>query len=95
MAIKEKTQREGGSRRDSHQNAAERKSGDHHPPTSVQPVEPEDAKQTGGDPHLQKRVLAENVEGGALEQHPESPAGQHATGSFTGKASKNSSGTKR
>jgi hypothetical protein len=56
----------------------------HHPPASVQPVEAEDPKQSGGHTPLQKRILNENVEGGAAQQHPESPAGQHATGSFTG-----------
>jgi hypothetical protein len=56
----------------------------HHPPSSVQPVEAEDPKESAGDHHLQKQVLNENVEGGASQQHPESPAGQHATGSFTG-----------
>jgi hypothetical protein len=56
----------------------------HHPPSSVQPVEAEDPKESAGNQHLQKKVLNENVEGGAAQQHPESPAGQHATGSFIG-----------
>ena len=60
-----------------------------HPPSSVQPVEAEQPLQSGGDPDLQKRVLNENFEGGAAQQHPESPAGQHATGSFTGGDSSN------
>ena len=58
----------------------------HHPPSSVQPVEAEDPKESAGDQHLQKRILNETVEGGAASQHPDSPAGQHATGSFTGPA---------
>ena len=64
--------------------AAERAASHHHPPASVQPVEAEDPKQSGGHTPLQKRILNESVEGGAGEQRPESPAGQHATGSFTG-----------
>ena len=82
MASKEKTHSD--ARPDVHRNATERTASHHHPPASVQPVEAEDPKQSGGHPHLQKRVLNENVEGGAAQQHPESPAGQHATGSFTG-----------
>jgi hypothetical protein len=55
----------------------------HHPPASVQPVE-HDARQTGGHPERQRDALKGNTEDGAGEQHPASPAGQHATGSFTG-----------
>lgn len=83
MATKEKTHT-GEARPDVHRNAAERTSSQHHAPASVQPVEAEDPIQSGGHPHLQKRILNENFEGGAAQQHPESPAGQHATGSFTG-----------
>jgi len=86
MATREKTHT-GEARPDVHRNAAERTSSQHHPPASVQSVEAEDPIQSGGHPHLQKRVLNENFEGGAAQQHPESPAGQHATGSFTGSAS--------
>lgn len=82
MALKEKTHSD-EARPDVHRNAAEQAASHHHPPASVQSVEAEDPMQSGGHPHLQKRVLNENVEGGAGEQHPESPAGQHATGSFT------------
>jgi hypothetical protein len=52
--------------------------------TSVHPVEPEDARVTGTTRSLQRRVLGLNVDGGQAQQHPETPAGQHATGSFTG-----------
>ncbi len=82
MVSKEKTHSD--ARPDVHRNAAERTASHHHPPASVQPVEAEDPKQSGGHTPLQKRILNENVEGGAAQQHPESPAGQHATGSFTG-----------
>lgn len=54
------------------------------PSLSVHPVEPEDAQLTGTSRSLQRRVLGLNVEGRQAEQHPETPAGQHATGSFTG-----------
>ncbi len=60
-------------------------------PTSVQPVEPEDAYLTGVSRSLQRRLLGLNV-GGPRGQskprpetapHPETVPGQHATGSFT------------
>jgi hypothetical protein len=57
----------------------------HHPPTSVQPVE-NDEKHTGVNPDHQRSAIRGNTEDGAGEQHPESPAGQHATGSFTGES---------
>jgi hypothetical protein len=55
-------------------------------PTSVQPVEPEDAYLTGVSRSLQRRLLGLNVEGsqGQSRPHPETVAGLHATGSFTG-----------
>lgn len=59
------------------------------PSTSVHPVEPEDAQLTGTSRSLQRRVLGLNVENKQTEEHPETPAGQHATGSFTGKESGN------
>jgi hypothetical protein len=47
------------------------------------PVEPEDAQITGTSRSLQRRVLGLNVNGHhADEEHPDTPAGQHATGSF-------------
>jgi hypothetical protein len=82
MASKEKTHSD--ARPDVHRNASGQAASHHHPPTSVQTVEAEDPKESAGDRHLQEKVLNENVEGGAAEQHPDSPAGQHATGSFTG-----------
>ncbi len=65
------------------------------PQTSVHPVEPEDPKATGTS-HSQKRALNLNVgrhqdtgqagqPGHQAEEHPATPAGQHATGSFTDK----------
>jgi len=84
MAISEKIRYADGS-------GLPRKPGDqakshYHPPPSVQPVEAEDPKESGGDHHLQKKMLHENARDGAAEQHPATPAGQHATGSFTGPA---------
>lgn len=52
---------------------------------SAPPVEPEDAYLTGTSRSLQRRVLGLNVDGHHAQQHPETPAGQHATGSFTNK----------
>ncbi|MBV8632477.1 MAG: hypothetical protein JOZ83_16230 [Silvibacterium sp.] len=69
------------SARDSRHN--ESKSNQHHPATSVQPVD-QDAERTGGSPNRQRGALRGNTEEGAGEQHPDQPAGQHATGSFTG-----------
>lgn len=61
------------------------------PPTGVQPVEAEDAQITGSTQPQQREVLKKNIprdEEAAespAERHPETPAGIHATGSFTGK----------
>jgi hypothetical protein len=57
-------------------------------PAGVQTVEPEDAHLTGGSKSHQRRVLGLNVddEAGQAQRHPETSAGQHATGSFTNKA---------
>jgi hypothetical protein len=52
--------------------------------TSVQPTEPQDARVTGASRSLQRPLLGLNVERGQNQEHPETPAGQHATGSFTG-----------
>jgi hypothetical protein len=69
-------------------------------PTSVQttelpmesatgsPTGPEDAPAAGGKDGLQRRVLNLNVDGGQAQRQPDTPAGQHATGSFTDEASK-------
>jgi hypothetical protein len=65
------------------------------PQTSVHPVEPEDPKETGTS-DSQKSALHLNVgrqqdaghagqPGHQAEEHPATPAGQHATGSFTDK----------
>jgi len=67
----------------SHQEKAEAQQ----PSPSVHPVEPEDAQLTGTSRSLQRRVLGLNVEDGQAQEHPETPAGQHATGSFTGRSS--------
>lgn len=84
MAIKEKIRHEDGSGVPMH--PGDQAKSHYRPPSSVQPVEAEDPKESAGDHRLQRRVLNENIEGGAAQQHPEAPAGQHATGSFTGPA---------
>ena len=54
------------------------------PATSVHPVEPEDKKASH---QQQRKVLQMNVGmGGHALQHPATPAGQHATDSFTSDA---------
>ena len=52
------------------------------PATSVHPIEPDDAKLANHS--QQNHVLSQNADAGQNQQHPEAPAGQHATGSFTG-----------
>jgi len=54
-------------------------------PTSVQPIEPADARKTGSSKPAQREMLEQNVREGQAREHPETVAGQHATGSFTGK----------
>jgi hypothetical protein len=54
------------------------------PPASVQPIEPEDPRHTGSSKPQQRELLQQNVDGQSQE-HPESVAAQHATGSFTDK----------
>lgn len=63
----------------------EEPAGTQEPPASVQPVEPEDARQTGSSKPIQREVLERNVRDGEARPHPETVAGQHATGSFTGR----------
>lgn len=65
----------------------EQKADAEQPSPSVHPVEPEDAHVTGTSRSLQRRVLGLNVNDGQAKQHPQTPAGQHATGSFSGKKS--------
>ncbi len=64
------------------------------PPTSVHHTPPSaesdsDAK-TGAEQTSQAETLRHNTEGGQAQSHPDAPAGQHATGSFTGSSKKNS-----
>lgn len=72
---------------------------EHQPaPTSVQPTgpatgeasqPPADSKDTAGTKDSrQKDALELNVDGKQAQRHPDTPAGQHATGSFTDEASK-------
>ena len=83
MAIKAKIRYPDGSGVPS--NPGDQAKSHQHPASSVQPVE-SDAKHTGGDLDKQRDALRKNIEEGAREQHSELPAGQHATGSFTGAA---------
>jgi hypothetical protein len=63
--------------------SAQEKTSSQKPETSVHPAEPEDPK-TAGAGREQRRVLGLNVGvSGHGQQHPETTAGQHATGSFT------------
>jgi hypothetical protein len=55
----------------------------HSNPASVQPTETKHG-QPAGKREAQHEVLEDNVETGQSERHPATPAGQHATGSFTG-----------
>ena len=84
MAIKEKLRYPDGSGVPS--NPGDQAKSHHHPPSSVQPVEADDPKQSTVDQRSLETVLRENAEGGAAERPPATPAGQHATGSFTGAA---------
>jgi hypothetical protein len=54
-------------------------------PTSVQPVEPADPRRTGSSKPAQREMLEQNVREGQAREHPETVAGQHATGPFTDK----------
>ena len=63
----------------------EHRASKHEAPAGVQTVEPEDPSLTGGGHSSQQDLLEENHRGGHTKQHPATPAGQHATGSFTGK----------
>jgi hypothetical protein len=64
-------------------------SGKHEAPTGVQPVETEDPRHVGGGHADQQESLKHNVQGGQAERHPDTPAGQHATGSFTEEPAEN------
>ena len=68
--------------------AEEHASAKHAAPTSVQPgptpVKNQEARTVGAGKEEQNRLLKENYEKGRAEPHPDVPAGQHATGSFTG-----------
>jgi hypothetical protein len=61
-------------------------------PTSVQPahtpVQAEEAHLTGAGSKELHRLLKQNLEEGTAERHPDLPAGQHSTGSFTGENEK-------
>lgn len=70
------------------QRAEEHASAKQTAPTSVQPahtpMQPEEAHLTGAGRQEQHRLLKQNVDEGKAGRHPDLPAGQHATGSFTG-----------
>lgn len=59
--------------------------GKHESPAAVQPVETEDPHQMGSGKPIQREMLEKNVRDGAAQEHPETVAAQHATGSFTGR----------
>lgn len=84
--------KETGSRSAADSRSHEEKASAQQPETSVHPVEPEDARVTGTSRSLQRRVLGLNVEGNQGQPHPETTAGQHATGSFTGKQDRGKKG---
>lgn len=56
-------------------------------PTAVQPTHTpgEDDAHRSHDSHTQQRTVLEmNVKNGQAQRHPDTPAGIHSTGSFTG-----------
>jgi hypothetical protein len=56
-------------------------------PTAVQPTHtpgPDDAHRLHDSHSQQRKVLEMNVKGGQAQRHPDTPAGIHSTGSFTG-----------
>jgi hypothetical protein len=89
MALNLKAKRRAASQPDSDQRSSPDQTGDHSSPTSVQSSQPEEAHQAGARHSQQRRVLGANIEGGAARRHPAAPAGQHATGSFTGEEPEN------
>ncbi len=52
------------------------------PPTSVHHTPPSSDDEKTEQPS-QSHTLRHNTEGGEAQPHPDAPAGQHATGSFT------------
>ena len=70
------------------QSAEEHASAKHAAPTSVQsgptPIKNHEAKTVGAGREEQNRLLNDNFEKGRAQPNPAVPAGQHATGSFTG-----------
>jgi len=54
------------------------------PATSVQHIQPKDASSSGNKSLEQNKVLEKNIQEGQTRRHSDTPAGQHATGSFTG-----------
>lgn len=66
---------------------AEQKGSAEQPETSVHPTEPSaeaDDARSAGSSRKKGKVLQMNVKGGQAQQPRGTPAGQHATGSFTG-----------
>ncbi len=81
-----------GSKQQAEAEARERRVGARNEaPAGVQPVEPEDASRSGAGREQQRELLEKNVAGHgkgrpAAQPLPDTPAGQHATGSGTGEA---------
>jgi hypothetical protein len=81
-----KTHSAPASKRPTSEAAVEEKAATTQAPTSVQPVEPEDAYLTGVSRSLQRRLLGLNVGGAGTQAKPipgASVAGIHSTGSYT------------
>jgi hypothetical protein len=79
---KTKTKSVSASRQTSSDAAVEEQAGKTQAPTSVQPVEPEDAYLTGVSRSLQRRLLGLNVSQAKPVAGTQSP-GLHSTGSYT------------
>ncbi|MBT9330911.1 hypothetical protein [Paracidobacterium acidisoli] len=58
----------------------------------MQPVPPDNAARSGDRHAEQREHLKRNVAEGQTQRHPETPAGQHATGSFTDDAGQETAG---
>ena len=75
----------GGTQPDQNQKAA----------TSVQPIESDSGPGggSGDEKAAQTKALDLNVDGKQGQRHPGTPAGQHATGSFTGSGEEGQGGS--
>lgn len=67
-----------------HESSAQERPLQEHP-LSVQTVEPEDLSKTGSSKPAQRELFEKNIRDGQAQEHHETVAGQHATGSFPGR----------